>query len=188
MGGLGRLRASSRAVLGDSESAESRRRTEEGPSERMAVSLRMTVGRTLHQVSTRLPISGSVCMAVSARPQPGPWPPGSSGPRQTSMRSEGSEPELHRALEAQEETLEPLSEAGDSCCSTPLLTAGERGLGHSGARLLPSLGPGPCSHTTLGLWGGSEMPAAQTAIYIREPWEVTSFLTCGDLRPRRPWH
>lgn len=140
MGGLGRLRASSRAVLGDSESAESRRRTEEGPSERMAVSLRMTVGRTLHQVSTRLPMSGSVCMAVSARPQPGPWPPGSSGPRQTSMRSEGSEPELHRALEAQEETLEPLSEAGDSCCSTPLLTAREREQGRSGARLLPSLG------------------------------------------------
>lgn len=101
MGGLGRLRARSRAVLGDSESAESRCRVEEGPSERMAVSLRMTVGLTLHQVSTRLPpISGSVCMAVSARPQPGPWLVGSSGPRQTSMRSEGSEPELQGALEA----------------------------------------------------------------------------------------
>lgn len=97
MGGLGRLRASSRAVLGDSESAESRRRVEEGPSERMAVSLRITVGRMLHQVSTRLLlISGSVCMAVSARPQP----MGSSGPRQMSMRSEGSEPELQGALEA----------------------------------------------------------------------------------------
>lgn len=120
MGGLGRLRASSRAVLGDSESAESRRRVEEGPSERMAVSLRMMVGRTLHQVSTWLPISGSVCMAVSARPQPGPQPLGSSGPRQTSMRSEGSEPELQGALEV-EEALEPLSEAGDSCWSTPLL-------------------------------------------------------------------
>lgn len=93
MGGRGRLRASNRAVLGDSESAESRWRVGGGPSERMAVSLRMTVGRTLHQVSTRLPASGSVCMAVSARPQPGPQLlPGSSGPRQTSMRSEGREP------------------------------------------------------------------------------------------------
>lgn len=100
MGGLGWLRARSKAVLGDSESAESRCRVEEGPSERMAVSLRMTVGLTLHQVSTRLPTSGSVCMAVSARPQPGPRPMGSSGPRQTSMRSEGSEPELQGALEA----------------------------------------------------------------------------------------
>lgn len=100
MGGLGRLRASNRAVLGDSESAESRRRVEEGPSERMAVSLRITVGLTLHQVSTQLPVSGSVCMAVSARPQPGPRPMGSSGPRQTSMRSEGNEPELQGTLEA----------------------------------------------------------------------------------------
>ena len=92
MGGRGRLRASNRAVLGDSESAESRWRVGGGSLERMAVSLRMTVGRTLHQVSTRLPASGSVCMAVSARPQPGPQLPGSSGPRQTSMRSEGREP------------------------------------------------------------------------------------------------
>lgn len=59
----------------------------------MAVSLRMTVGRTLHQVSTRPPTSGSVCMAVSARPQPGSRLPSSSGPRQTSMHSEGREPE-----------------------------------------------------------------------------------------------
>lgn len=91
MGGRGLLRASSRAVLGDSESAESRRRAGGGPLERMAVSLRMTVGRTLHQVSTQPPVSGSVCMAVSARPQPGPRLPCSSGPRQTSMRSEGKE-------------------------------------------------------------------------------------------------
>ena len=128
MGGRGRLRARSRAVLGDSESAESRRWAGGGPSERMAVSLRMTVGRTLHQVSTWPPASGSVCMAVSARPRPGPQLPGSSGPRQTSMQSEGRElqpsAELQGALEANEEALELLSEVGDSCCSTPLLTAG----------------------------------------------------------------
>lgn len=92
MGGRGRLRASSRAVLGDSESAESRWRAGKGPSERMAVSLRMTVGRTLHQVSVQPPMSGSVCMAMSVRPLPGPSL-GSSGPRQTSMWSEGREPE-----------------------------------------------------------------------------------------------
>jgi hypothetical protein len=100
MGGRGRLRARSRAVLGDSERAQSRRQAGEGLSERMAVSLRMTVGRTLHQVSMRPPTSGSVCMAVSARPQLGPRPPGSSGPRQTSMWSELREPELQGALEA----------------------------------------------------------------------------------------
>lgn len=94
----------------------------------MAVSLRMMVGLTLHQVSTWPPTSGSVCMAVSARPQSGPLQLGSSGPRQTSTRSEGREPEpsteLYGALEVQEEVVELLSEAGISCCSTPLLTAG----------------------------------------------------------------
>lgn len=33
--------------------------------------------------------------------------------------------------------LEPLSEAGDSCCSTPLLTARERKQGRSGFGFLP---------------------------------------------------
>ena len=90
MGGRGRLRASSRAVFGDSESAELRRRVGRGPSERMAVSLRMTVGLTLHQVSTRLPTSGSVCMAVSALPPAQP-------PDNRALQAQGPHPGGRRA-------------------------------------------------------------------------------------------
>lgn len=71
-GGQGRLRASNRAVLGDSESAESKVAGGWWASERMAVSLRMTVGRTLHQVSTRLPRPAPSAWLWPPAPSPGP--------------------------------------------------------------------------------------------------------------------